>query len=98
MCAGLGGQEGVQLGQPFNEPPALLRQWHRIAHRPPRAEMVPQLVVGRAEAGRRDEAAEAAHRVVPLLDAPMVLLQPVVQVLAAAVLDPSPAVPRMALG
>ena len=44
-----------------------------------------QLVVGRAEARRGLEGAEAAHRPVSPLDAPVVLLYPVVQVLAAAV-------------
>ena len=92
-CAGLRSQE---IRQPFDTPLSLLRQRHRFAHRPPRPGVVPQRLEGPAEPGRRREGAEAAHRGVPLLDPPVVLLQPVVQVLAAAMLDPLPAASRMA--
>jgi len=34
MCAGLGGQQGVQLGKPFDTPSSLLHQRHRLARRP----------------------------------------------------------------
>ncbi len=48
--------------------------------------MVAQLVMGRTEAGCRVKGAEAAHRVVSLLDAPMILLHPIVHIAAGAVL------------
>ena len=56
----------------------------------PRAvpEVAADIVVGRAEARRRLKGAEAAHGLVAPLEAPVILLQPVVQVLAAAVGHP----------
>ena len=59
------------------EPP-LLSERHRVASPAAPAEVLPQLVERRAEARRRREAPEAAHRVVPLLHRAMVLLHEVV--------------------
>ena len=59
------------------EPP-LLSERHRFASPAAPAEVLPQLVERRAEARRRREAPEAAHRVVPLLHRAMVLLHEVV--------------------
>ena len=59
------------------EPP-LLSERHRVASPAAPAEVLPQLVERRAEARRRREAPEAAHRVVPLLQRAMVLLHEVV--------------------
>ena len=53
-------------------------------------DLVAQRAEGKADAGFRVEAAEPAHRTVALLDAQVILLQPVVQVLVAAVLDLPP--------
>ena len=59
------------------EPP-LLSERHRVASPAAPTEVLPQLVERRAEARRRREAPEAAHRVVPLLHRAMVLLHEVV--------------------
>jgi len=53
---------------------ALIGQGHRLIQALAGAEMVAQFVVGRAEAGGCLERAEAAHGIVPLFDAPVVLL------------------------
>src|SRR3954454_578567 len=52
------------------------------------AEEVPEFVVTSAEPGGRSRALEAAHRPVAAFDAPVVLLQPVVQVAAGPVPNP----------
>jgi hypothetical protein len=54
----LRGQQRIQLRQPFDKPPTLLRHRHRFPRRPSRVEVVAQFVVGRTEAGRRLEVPE----------------------------------------
>src|SRR5918998_6860256 len=64
-------------------------------------EDVPELVVPSAEPGRGSGALEAAHRSVAAFEAPVVLLQPVVQVAAGPVPHPfaqlGPDRPRVAV-
>ncbi len=48
-------------------------------------EVVTEFVVGCAEPGGGVKGAEPAHRIVALLDAPVVLLDPVVHIAAGAV-------------
>src|SRR5689334_1130056 len=71
-------QQGTHLRYPLQIEPPSLGQRHVLTHRSSRTEVVPQLVMGAAEAGRRVEGPEAAHRVVPLLDAAMVLLESII--------------------
>jgi len=63
-------------------------QRDHLVHLRAAPEGVADLVVGRAEAPRRLKGAEAAHGLVAPLEAPVILLQPVVQVLAAAMGHP----------
>jgi hypothetical protein len=51
-------------------------------------EEVSELVVTSAEPGGRSRALEAPHRPVPAFDAPVVLLQPIIQVAAGPVPHP----------
>jgi len=49
-----------------------------------RADVVTEFVVGRTEPGGSVEGPEPAHRIVALLDAPMILFDPIVHVPAGA--------------
>jgi len=68
------------------EQAALIGQGDGLIHVLAIAEMVAQFVVGGAEAGRCRERAEAAHRVIALFDAAMVLFHPVVHIAAGPML------------
>ncbi len=79
--------------QPHQSSPAIAKQLPLFGQRddlpgcPPRPEVVAQFVMRGTEARGCLEAPEPAHRVVPLLDAPMILFQPIVQIATAAVDD-----------
>jgi hypothetical protein len=70
-----------------HEEPPLLGKRNDLAATRPRAEELAYLVERGAEARCGLKASEAPHRVVPLLDSPVVLLQEVVQVLLTSVAD-----------
>jgi hypothetical protein len=61
------------LGPLLLEVAALISQGHGQAHVGAKARMITQFIVGRAEGDGRGEGAEAAYRVVPLLDPTMIM-------------------------
>ena len=67
-----------------HEQPALRRQWDRSFGPGRHAKVLAQFIEGRAELGSGGEASEPPHRVGALLDGSVILLNPVVQVLIAA--------------
>src|SRR5919199_2765826 len=74
------GQDLAQQGcPPLPEQPALLAQRDPLAHRPPRPEVLPLFLEGGAEPGCGRDAPEAAHGVVALLEASMILFDAVVE-------------------
>ena len=66
-------EQDPQLAQPGAELLTLCLQRDHLVHPAAVPEVVPHLVVSRAEASSRIEVAEAAHRSVPPLDIAMVL-------------------------
>ena len=95
------GPDGVlrRLQLPDQEPPApdedpaLLRERHPFGASLANAKVLAHLIEGWAELGRGDEASEPPHRVVALLDGPMILFACVVHVLMAAMPHRAPDTP-----
>ena len=77
-------QQRAHLAPAFLEEAALLGEGDGFVEVGAGAEVVAEFVMGRAEAGSGVEGAEPAHGIVALLDAPVILLDPVVHVAAGA--------------
>jgi len=80
-------EQRAHLSPALLEQAALLGKRDRLVEACADTKMVTEFVVGCAEPGGGVEGAEPAHGLVPLLDAPVVLLDPVVHVPAGAVMD-----------
>jgi hypothetical protein len=61
-----------------------------FAHSAARTERVAQFVEGTTEACSRLDGSKTMHRIVPLFDAPMILLQPIIEVFTRSMLDVVP--------
>jgi hypothetical protein len=75
---------------------SLLQESDLFAHGAARTEIIAQVVEGTTEACRRFNGSKATHRIIPLFDSTMILLQPISEICTRAMLDI--AAPRLAYG